>query len=335
MRAKYQIVILGCGAIFNRHVAAIKANSEYFNLCGIYDLDLEKSQQYANELGVVAYLSLDDVYIDPNINCIIVLTPSYLHYTQTVQAINHNKHVIIEKPATFLTTEIKEIEALALVKKVDVFCILQVRLNKAVQLMKLVLEKNLLGNIRGASLLQRWQRPVSYFSGWRGEYCTSGGILREFAIHYLDIVQYLLGVPIVNSAQFYNTKFQHTDVSDSIYALCDFGSYGASIEVTVAAEPHNLECSLSIMGSNGYIKLSGKSLDHISDVKFLDDKHLNEFTTLQQNVYSHAITNQVSMGACPHHPELYRLIIEKPNLFAISQTYNVISLIENIYKFEN
>ena len=335
MKKKYQVAILGCGAIFSRHVAAINANSDYFDLHGVFDINLGLAEKYAQEFGVVAYKNLNDVYNDADINCVIILTPSYLHYEQTLQAIHHGKHVIVEKPATFLSAEIKHIEELAKLNHVEVFCILQVRLNKAVQLMRLALENNILGDIRGATLLQRWQRPVSYFSGWRGECKTSGGILREFAIHYLDVFQYLLGVPRVKYAQFYSTKFDHTDVNDTVYALCDFGKYGASIEVTVAAEPHNLECSLSILGSNGYVKLSGKSLDSIDEIKFLDDKQLDKFNELQEQIYSSKITHQVNIGACPHHPELYRLIVQEPKMFVIKQTYNVISFIENIYKFEN
>ena len=332
--SKYKIAILGCGAILNRHVAAIKANPDFFELVGIYDIDQQKSISCANELGVVAYSDLDDVYSDKNVNCIVILTPSNLHYTQALQAINHGKHLIIEKPATFLASEVKEIEVLAAQKNVDVFCILQVRLNKSIDLIKLALEKQLFGDIRGASLLQRWQRPVSYFSGWRGEFATSGGILREFAIHYIDIMQYLLGMPKVTAAQFFNTKFKHSDVNDSVYALCDYGAYGANIEVSVAAEPYNLECSLSIIGSNGYVKLSGKSLDVIDDVKFLDGDFAKQFADLEDFVNNKKIVNQVSNGACPHHPELYRLIIEQPKMFTIAQTHNVILLIEEIYKFQ-
>ena len=142
-------------------------------------------------------------------------------------------------------------------------------------------------------------------------------------------------MPSVRYAQFYQNKFQDTDISDTIYALCDYGAFGANIEISVAAEPHNLECSLSIMGAHGYVKLSGKSLDVISDVKFLDDKCFEQFNKLQNIVYSEQIKNPVNVGVCPHHPELYRLIIDAPNLFSINQTYNVISLIENIYKLKS
>ena len=335
MKTKYQVAILGCGAIFNRHITAIMSNANDFSLCGVFDIDSLIANECAQKFGVKSYLSLDELYADNNVNCVIILTPSHLHYQQTMQALSYGKHVIIEKPATFLSEEIKNIEMLANSKNIDVFCILQVRLNKTVQLMKKVLEDGVLGDIRGASLLQRWQRPASYFSGWRGRYDTSGGILREFAIHYLDVFQYLLGMPSVKHAQFYKVKFKDTDVSDTIYAMCDYKSFGANIEITVAAEPHNLECSLSIIGSNGYVKLSGKSLDVISDIKFLDEKSLDRFNELQNTVYSQQIMNQVNIGVCPHHPELYRLIVDEPSLFSIRQTYNVISLIENIYKLES
>jgi predicted dehydrogenase len=81
------------------------------------------------------------------------------------------------------------------------------RLNPTVELLKKYLIRNLLGNIRGFSFTQRWQRPLEYFSGWRGEPDVGGGILYETGIHYLDILQLLIGNPKeVLSTKTYTTK---------------------------------------------------------------------------------------------------------------------------------
>ena len=336
--SKYNVAILGCGAIFNRHIAAIANNKDHFNLIGIYDLISELKDKCSVELNVKGYLSEEDVYADPDINCVVILTPNHLHYTQAVLAMKNKKHVIIEKPATFRADEVNQLNDIAKANNVEIFCILQVRLNPAVLIAKEIIQQKLLGDIRGVSLIQRWQRPVNYFSGWRGSMQTGGGVLREFGIHYLDIMQYLVGCPKVCFAKFYQKKFTTGDVSDMAYGVLEFNknetnSFGGSFEVSLVAEPKNLECTLSIMGSSGFLKLGGKSLDEIVTADFLDSTILDKYTTIRNDIESNQSTNIALPGASPYHPELYRQIIINPKRFALSETYNVIKLVEDAYSF--
>lgn len=331
---KYNIAILGCGAIFGRHLSAIMANKDSYNLVGLFDPIPELKNKYAKELNVKGYNNENDVYLDESVNCIAILSPSYLHYKQAENAIKNKKNIILEKPATFSINDLKKLEILAKENGVEVFCILQVRLNPAVIIAKIAREKGVLGNIRSVSLIQRWQRPVDYFSGWRGEMATGGGVLREFAIHYLDAMQFIIGkTPAVTGANFFNNKFKNTDVHDSIYSLFNFGSFGGSMEISIAAEPKNLECTLSIMCDNGFVKLGGKSLDEIVNSDFLDPNTTDQFEQIRKDVESQKVATLASLGASPYHPELYRQILLDQKRFSIEQTYNVIELIEKIYSY--
>ncbi|MDD3266255.1 MAG: Gfo/Idh/MocA family oxidoreductase [Burkholderiales bacterium] len=328
---KYNVAVLGCGAIFSRHLAALQANHEEYNFVGYYDPSNSVNKQLKKDLPTQkAYNTEDDVYNDNNINCIIILTPSYLHYEQAKKALLSGKNVIVEKPVAFKTAQLNELELLSKKQNLDFFCILQVRLNPSISLVKSLLSDELLGEIRGCSLVQRWQRPDNYFSGWRGTYQGCGGVLNEFGIHYLDIMQYLLGVPNVVAAKFFNTKFKNSEVSDSVYAIFDFGNFGGSMEITLATEPRNIEVSLLIMGSKGFIKLGGKSLDQIIEVAFQNEKDQLRYQEICEQVLGYKIDNQVTIGACPHHPELYKQILTNKNIFDINQTKNVINLINQI-----
>lgn len=329
---KYNIAVLGCGAIFGRHLAAIKTNSTHYNLVGVFDPIKELQDKYAKDLAVKSYPNEDAVYNDDLVNCISILSPNNLHFTQAIKAIKAQKHVILEKPATFSSKDLEDIITAAKQNNVEVFCVLQVRLNPAIIITKMAYEQGFLGKIRSVSLVQRWQRPLDYFSGWRGSMQSGGGILREFAIHYLDAMQFILGqTPTVYAATFYHNKFKNTDVADSVYALFDFDNFGGTLEVSVASEPKNLECTLSIMCDNGFIKLGGKSLDEIIISDFLADKDKKAFLNITNQVLEKEIAAPVNLGASPYHPELYRQIIIDKDKFAITETINVIRLIEEIY----
>lgn len=332
---KYNVAVLGLGAIFSRHLAAIKNNSEHFKLIGLYDPIDELKAKYSGELQVRGYVDESEVYQDPNINCVVILTPSNLHYTQALNAITHKKHVILEKPATFTTIELNHLIKAAQENNVEIYAVLQVRLNPSVIITKQALEQGLFGQVRSVSLVQRWQRPLNYFSGWRGSQKTGGGILREFGIHYLDILQFLVGLPLVSHASFFNSKFKSTDVSDTVYGLLDFSEFGGAFEISIAAEPKNLECTLSIMTDKGFIKLGGKSLDQIILAEFIDEADSIQFDQIKDQVSKQQTANLVEQGASPYHPELYRQIVLNPARFQLEQTYNVIKLVEQVYSFSS
>lgn len=329
--AKYKAAVLGLGSIFTRHLAALQSNPSDFEFISYFDPDPVVNNKWRNELSQqYSYSNEEEAYTDSKINCLIILTPSYLHFTQAKTALINGKHVIVEKPAAFSLDELKELEALAKKNNVNIFCVLQVRLNQSITIVKKLLDENLLGEIRSSGLIQRWQRPLSYFTGWRETYAMCGGVLNEFGIHYLDIMQYLLGVPKVISAKFYHTKFKDAEVDDSAYALFDFGSFGATMEICLTSEPRNIEVSLMIMGSQGFIKLGGKSLDQIISAEFLSDDLKARYEEICREVLGFSIDNQVAIGACPHHPELYKQIVSNPQLFNLPITYNVIELIGEI-----
>lgn len=329
--AKYKVAVLGGGAIFSRHLAALQAYPEEYEFIGLFDPNPSVVSKWQAQIPEIKYYTTEDeLYADKKVNCVVILTPSNLHFIQAKKALESGKSIIVEKPVSFDANQVLELESLAARHGVEAFCVLQVRINPSIAIAKKIMSERLLGDIRGTSLIQRWQRPVDYFSGWRGNYSTCGGVLFEFGIHYLDIMQQLLGSPKVKAASFFRTKFQDTDVSDSAYALFDFGTFGGTMEVSLSAEPKNIELSLTIMGSEGYLKLGGKSLDQIVACEFLDANRLASYKRICSEILGVTIDNQVTIGACPHHPELYKQIIHNPELFTIRNTHDVIQLVSEI-----
>ena len=131
----------------------------------------------------------------------------------------------------------------------------------------------------------------------------------------------------------YNTKHKKANVEDTVYSILDYGSFGGTIEITVSAEPRNIECSIQIIGSNGFIKLGGKALNEISEFEFLDERTQKNFEKQLLSSKSKIEANNnfnkygTHLGSCPNHAGLYRNLEN----FSIEETTNVIQLIELIY----
>lgn len=326
---KYKVGIIGCGGIFPRHIEAIEANEE-FELISVCDIQPTLAKSLGKRYNVSHYTDYQEMIKMEFVNFIVIATPNVLHKEQAKFALSNKCDVLIEKPVAFNIKDVKDIQKHAKKNKQTAYCVLQVRLNPTVHLLKEVLENKLLGEIRGFSFTQRWQRPLEYFSGWRGEPEVGGGILYETGIHYLDILQHLLGAPKeVLATKLYTTKHKDGVIEDTVYSLVDYGEFGGTIESTIATEPHNIESSISLLGSNGYIKIGGKALNIIESANFLSYGFKQEYDRISKKY------NQVNQpnsygsyqGSCPNHPDVYKNLKD----FNLDQTYNVITLIEGIY----
>ena len=241
---KYKVGIIGCGGIFPRHIEAIEANEE-FELISVCDIQPTLAKSLGKRYNVSHYTDYQEMIKMEFVNFIVIATPNVLHKEQAKFALSNKCDVLIEKPVAFNIKDVKDIQKHAKKNKQTAYCVLQVRLNPTVHLLKEVLENKLLGEIRGFSFTQRWQRPLEYFSGWRGEPEVGGGILYETGIHYLDILQHLLGAPKeVLATKLYTTKHKDGVIEDTVYSLVDYGEFGGTIESTIATEPHNIESSI-------------------------------------------------------------------------------------------
>jgi len=322
----YRVGIVGCGKILPRHMEAIEKNDN-FSLISVCDIEYEKIKN----IKASRYINIEEMIDKENLNFIVVATPNSLHFEHAKIAIENNCDVLIEKPATLNPGDIDKLINLSNKYSQNVYTVLQVRLNSCVQKLKHLIDSKEIGDIRGFSLVQRWQRPKEYFYDWRGEPLVGGGILHECGIHYLDVLCYLLGKPDVLFSKKYNTKHKNVEIEDTIYSFLNYGSFGGITEVSIACEPHNIECSLTVLTDKGFIKLGGKAMNSIEGVEFVDKKMTDKIVSFfkTNDVVGSPNSYGSYSGSCPNHPDLYRRL----DKFNIQETKNVLQLIDEIYSF--
>ena len=327
-KKEYNVGIIGCGKILVRHIEAINSNKN-FTLVAVCDTDKELLKKESTSLNVPGYEDYKEMVLKEDINFIVVATPNALHFSQAKFCLENGCDVLVEKPACLNHELVQEMKKIAKENKQRAYCVLQVRLNPVVSFMKDILESKILGDIRGVSLTQRWQRPKEYFNGWRGIPNVGGGTLHECGIHYLDILCHLFGKPKVESSSIYNTKHKNTPIEDTVYSLINYGEFGGTVEVTIASEPTNIECTISILSENGYIELGGKALDRIIRAEFSNKEVEKEYEKIIKSLQKPKEQNSYGSytGSCPNHPELYNNL-EK---FDIIKSEDCLNFISEIY----
>jgi predicted dehydrogenase len=102
--------VIGVGYLGRFHAQKYAA-LETANLVGVYDNDLERAKEVANELNTKAYADIDALLSD--VDAVTVAATTSAHYELCKKALNAGVHVHVEKPITSTSAEGRELCELA------------------------------------------------------------------------------------------------------------------------------------------------------------------------------------------------------------------------------
>ena len=272
MTNKIKIAIIGIGAISSRHIEAINSFPDEVELESICDLNPSNLEMHAEKLNVKGYLEINDLLSESKADFIVLCTPNGLHFDQAILCGKKGFNVITEKPMSLCFKDAQEmVEAFKTFKK-KLFVVKQVRLLNRIQLLKEAIDNNHFGKIYLSNFNLFWSRPQDFYdeNSWRGTSLLDGGTLYNQAIHYIDLMVWLLGkVSKVNC--FSSTLGRKIEVEDTAVISLDFENDAkGTFNATTLTYPKNLECSFSLIGEKGTVKIGGSALDKIDAWIFED-----------------------------------------------------------------
>ena len=260
-----KIGLIGAGRIAGHHIRAIKKfkNLQITSFC---DIDKKKINNHNLQKKIKTYGHFDEMLKSENLDLVVLMTPSGMHYYHAKNILKkHKVNIIIEKPICLKTSQVSELYKLAKKKNVQIFPVYQNRYNKCIQFLK---QKNTiknLGKIRIVSVQVRWCRPQRYYNlaDWRGTFSHDGGSLTNQGIHHLDVLRYICGEVLSVNAKM-STLGVNIEVEDTVVANLEFAS-GAlgTLEVTTAARPIDYNATISIVGSKGLARIGGLALNEL------------------------------------------------------------------------
>lgn len=210
---------------------------------------------------MTSYQSFDEVMADSKVTAVLIATPNRFHFSMAKAALTAGKHVLLEKPAALSIAEIQELTDLA--KKQHLTCdvMFQTRFSPAFQWLKQHLPE--LGNLQRFHWeVPQYYRPQSYFTegNWTGTWeKDGGGILLNQAIHQLDLVNFLFGLPEKLVSQVSFGRYRDIEVEDEAVLLLKYregllGTFVASLNEPLGKE------RLEIIGEKGSFRYEGQQL---------------------------------------------------------------------------
>jgi UDP-N-acetyl-2-amino-2-deoxyglucuronate dehydrogenase len=231
--------IVGTGVIADFHARAM-GQVKGAQLRAVASRDPSQARAFASRHGTDAESDLTSLLARSDIDVVCVTTPSGLHEGIAVAALNAGKHVLCEKPLEVSTAGIDRMIAAAKLNARWLGAVLPARFGDGARAMKEAVEQERFGRLTLCSAQVKWWRNEEYYrSGrWRGTWSLDGGgALMNQGIHAVDLLQWLVGMPVAVSA-FAATLKHQIEVEDTLSAILRFGHGGlGSIECATTCAP--------------------------------------------------------------------------------------------------
>ena len=263
---KIKFGIIGTGHIGKRHAEMIMRNKDC-ELVAVSDI-ASKDTLGLESYNVPFYHNhLEMLSSHSEIDVVCVCTPNGSHSDISIDVLNNEKHVVIEKPIGLSKAKCEKVIFNALQNQKQVFAVMQNRYSPPSEWLKEITETKKLGKIFMVQVNCFWNRDSRYYKkgGWKGTQDQDGGTLFTQFSHFIDIIYWLFG-DIKNIQGKFN-DFTHqdlTDFEDSGVVSFDFKEGGMGcLNYSTSVWNSNLESSMTIIGSKGSVKVGGQYMNEI------------------------------------------------------------------------
>ncbi|MGG3470405.1 Gfo/Idh/MocA family oxidoreductase [Neobacillus pocheonensis] len=264
----------------------------------VWDENRERGQKWAEELGVPFERDLDVVLSNPEIDAVIVSTPTNLHTEVILAAAKHKKHIFTEKVLAFSSKEVNDIFTAVEESNVQLMVSLP-RLTESYYLYaQEVVDKGLLGRLTTVRCRLAHNGAVStdeHSNGWLPEHFFNleqcgGGALIDLGAHPIYLTNRLAGDVEAISARLQNT--QGREVDDNAVVIVEYKSGALGIIETgflSAGSPFQLE----LYGTEGTLLIEDDQIRiksvHMDKKSWIDPKVLPNTLPMPMEQWIHAI----------------------------------------------
>ena len=273
-KEKIRLGILGCGRVSEHYIQKIFVSERVGSLYQIVaccDVDKKKSTRVGNVFSCESYEKIEEFVRHKNMEVVIILTKSGQHFEHSKLCLENGLNVIVEKPLSLRIEHAEELISIS--SRTGKFCvsIFQNRLNPAIEVTRDAFKNMRFGDLVSVSVRLRWCRLQDYYDdGWHGTWEQDGGVTNQQAIHHVDALTWICGEAKSVCAISAN-RANRLQAEDTLVAAIELENGGlATLELTTAARPRDLEASITITGTKGVVQIGGVALNKIRQWDFAD-----------------------------------------------------------------
>lgn len=242
--------ILGCSEIaFRRFMPAIKKMNDIEVVAVAEEYAPEKTREFCNVYAIEEAESFLEIIHRDDIDAVYIPQPPALHYKWAKYALENNKHVLVEKPATLSLDEAVELVELARARKLALHENYMFQYHRQINEIKKIIDSGKIGEVR----LYRadFGFPIRKSGDFRYNKDLGGGAFYDAGGYIIKLATLFLGESIkVKTAAASYLEGYEVDMYGSITLSNNTGhifqaSYGMD---------NAYKCSLNIWGNKGTLQ---------------------------------------------------------------------------------
>ena len=228
--------------------------------------------------SVAVYNDIEAFFAHPGLDSVHITTPSGQHLEIIEHAASSGKNIICDKPLDVTLARIDRAIALCKDSGVMLSVNFQLRLHPHLALLKKVISEGKLGDIvEGCTEIKLYRQPEYYTeSSWHGRFDFDGGAaLMNQGIHYIDLLQWLMGSPVTGVRKGVTERLVHTyiEAEDFGYGELELESGAAMTIMGGTCFRPGFSQELEVKGADGWAKVENGVItrafwngkDHIDD----------------------------------------------------------------------
>lgn len=191
MKSEIGVCVIGAGRAGMIHAVNFKKNVPYARLVAMADPVEDAAKMACEELGLSRYYTdYNEALSDPEIDAVVVVTPTVYHCEIVVAAANAGKHILCEKPMAMSEQECEAMIDAAEKNNVKLQIAFMRRFNESFLQARDVVDSGEIGDVvlvksltRGPSIPQPWMYDIG----------KSNGPLAEVNSHDIDTLRWFTG----------------------------------------------------------------------------------------------------------------------------------------------
>ncbi len=198
MNKQIKIIILGLGGRGKHYIEFSQA--EGLEIVAICDSDIERLQRVASQYNLSSarqFASTEELFrAELSADACVVALPDPYHYTNVMAALEHNYHVLLEKPMALKLEECIHMTKEAISRKLEIVVCHVLRYAPFFEKIKEVIESGRLGKIVNIQLTENvvwWHYAHSFVRGIFNNTEHAAPFILAKSCHDLDIINYLSG----------------------------------------------------------------------------------------------------------------------------------------------
>jgi predicted dehydrogenase len=248
-----RVAIVGCGLIGHKRAKALGD----CRLVAVADVQPGRAQQLAGQYpGCVALSDWQDTVTRRDVDAVIVATTNDALAAVTLAAVQHGKHVLVEKPAARSTAELRPVIVAARRAGVMVKVGFNHRFHPAFQKARAIWDRGELGPLLYLRGRYGHGGRLGYEREWRADPAVAGGgELLDQGVHLIDLARWFAG-DFTEVHGLTGTFFWNMPVEDNGFLLLTTPRGQVAWLHASCTEWKNLFC-FEIFGRHGKLQVDG------------------------------------------------------------------------------